>query len=402
MIPVCEPVITEAEIVAVNDCLRSGWISSAGKYLDEFEQKWAAFCGRKHGIAMTNGTATLEVALAALQLPPGSEVILPTFTIVSCATAVVFNGLTPVLVDSDPRTWGMDVRQVEEKITPRTRAILVVHIYGHPVDMTPLLRLAAKHGLAIVEDAAEAHGAECLCDQGAVQPVWRRCGSFGELSSFSFYANKLITTGEGGMVLTDDDALAARCRSLRNLCFQPQRRFFHEELGWNCRMTNLQAALGVSQIARLPEIIAQKRFIAATYQRLLDGVPGLSFQAEEPWARSVAWVAGVLLDDAHPLDAVEVMVQMKAAGIETRPFFLGMHEQPVFQCEGLFVGEQHPMAERLARKGFYLPNGLALQPAQLEQVAETLARVVTAATPDRTISTKLCPPPRFTAAALAA
>lgn len=383
MIPVCEPVITEAEIAAVNDCLRSGWISSAGKYLDEFEQKWAAFCGRKHGIAMTNGTATLEVAFAALQLPPGSEVILPTFTIVSCATAVVFNGLTPVLVDSDPRTWGMDVRQVEEKITPRTKAILVVHIYGHPVDMTPLLRLAEKHGLTIVEDAAEAHGSECLCDRDTAPPVWKRCGGFGELSSFSFYANKLITTGEGGMLLTDDDALAMRCRSLRNLCFQPQRRFYHEELGWNCRMTNLQAALGVSQIARLPEIIAQKRFIAAAYQRLLAGVPGLSFQAEEPWARGVAWVAGVLLDADHPLDAAQVMSRMKTAGIETRPFFLGMHEQPVFLRDGLFNGERYPVAEHLARKGFYLPNGLALKPAQLEQVAETLLGIVAPATSDR-------------------
>jgi perosamine synthetase len=381
MIPVCEPVITEAEIAAVNDCLRTGWISSAGKYLDTFEQKWAGFCGRRHGIAMTNGTVTLEVALAALQLPPGSEVILPTFTIVSCATALVFNELKPVLVDSDPRSWGMDVSQVAEKITPRTRAILVVHIYGHPVDMTPLLRLAALHGLAIVEDAAEVHGAEYLCDHDTAQPVWRRCGGFGELSSFSFYANKLITTGEGGMLLTDNDALASRCRSMRNLCFQPQRRFFHEELGWNCRMTNLQAALGVSQIDRLAEIVATKRSIVATYRQLLADVPGLSFQAEEPWARSVAWVAGVLLDEDHPLSASEVMAQMKAAGIETRPFFLGMHEQPVFRREGLFVADRFPVAERLARKGFYLPNGLALQPAQLEQVAETLAGIVTAAAP---------------------
>jgi perosamine synthetase len=203
------------------------------------------------------------------------------------------------------------------------------------------------------------------------------------LSSFSFYANKLITTGEGGMLLTDDDAFASRCRSLRNLCFQPQRRFFHEELGWNCRMTNLQAALGVSQIDRLPEIVAQKRGIVATYRRLLADVPGLSFQVEEPWARSVAWVAGVLLDDDHPLDASDVMTQMKAAGIETRPFFLGMHEQPVFQREGLFVGDRFPVAERLARKGFYLPNGLALQPAQLERISETLAGIVIAADPHR-------------------
>jgi len=381
MIPVCEPTITEAEIQAVNECLRTGWISSAGRYLDSFEQKWSAFCGRKHGIAMTNGTAALELAFAALQLPPGSEVIVPTFTIISCATAILFNELTPVLVDSDPRTWGLDVRALEDKITSRTRAILVVHIYGHPVDMTPVLRLAEKHGLAIVEDAAEVHGAEYLCDRDTPRAAWRRCGGFGVFSSFSFYANKLITTGEGGMLLTDDDGLAERCRSLRNLCFQARRRFQHEELGWNCRMTNLQAALGVSQIDRLAEIIARKRFIAATYRKLLEGLPGVRFQAEEPWARSVDWVVGILLDKEHPLDAADVIARMKASGVETRPFFWGMHEQPVFQSAGRFLGERYPVAEHLARKGFYVPNGLGLSREQLEQVAGHLKQILGEAAP---------------------
>lgn len=387
MIPVCEPLITDAEIAAVNDCLRTGWISSTGKYLDEFEQKWAAYCGRKHGIAVSNGTASLEIAIAALQLPPGSEVILPTFTIISCATAILFNDLAPVLVDSDPNTWGIDVRKIEEKITPRTKAIMVVHIYGHPVDMTPMLQLAQKHGLAIIEDAAEVHGAEYQCYHSTTESHWRRCGSFGQISSFSFYANKLITTGEGGMLLTDDDALATRCRSLRNLCFSPKRRFLHDELGWNCRMTNLQAALGVSQIGRLGDIIAKKRFIDAEYRRLLAHIPGLSFQTNEPWARCVSWVVGVLFDDAGPVNAANVMAEMKSAGIETRPFFIGMHEQPVFRQMGLFHGERYPIAEHLARNGLYLPNGLALQPPQLREIAETFAEIVTAsAGNDHTLS----------------
>ena len=245
MIPVNEPVLGERELEYVTECIRTGWISSAGRFINEFEHQWAAYCGREHGVAVANGTVALQLAVAALKLEPGDEVILPSFTIIWCATAIIFNGGIPVLVDADPETFGIDPAQVEAKITPRTRAIMPVHIYGHPVDMDPLLELAAKYNLAIIEDAAEVHGAEYLTRFNRQQPEWRRCGSFGDVSTFSFYANKLVTTGEGGMLVTDDDALAERARSMRNLCFLPNRRFYHEELGFNFRLTNLQAALRV-------------------------------------------------------------------------------------------------------------------------------------------------------------
>src|SRR4030095_15825795 len=220
MIFVNEPLLGQRELEYVSECVQTGWISSAGRFIEEFEKQWATYCGRRYGIAVSNGTVALHTRAACLGLKPGDEVIMPTFTIISCALAVVYNGGVPVLVDCDPRTWCMDVDQVKSKITERTRAIMPVHIYGHPVDMDSILDLAETHGLAVIEDAAEVHGAEYLAGRGTTHPVWRRCGSFGTLSCFSFYANKLITTGEGGMVLTDDRALAEKARSMRNLCFQ--------------------------------------------------------------------------------------------------------------------------------------------------------------------------------------
>ena len=275
MIPVNEPLLNVKDIAYVNECLQTGWISSAGRFINEFEDRWAAYCGKRYGIAVSNGTTALQVAVACLGLTPGDEVIMPTFTIISCALAVTCHGGIPVLVDCDPRNWCMDVSQIEKKISPRTRAIMPVHIYGHPVDMDPVCRLAHKYGLAIIEDAAEVHGAEYLAGRDAHGSAWRRCGSFGTLSCFSFYANKLITTGEGGMVLTDDEALADKSRSLRNLCFQPQRRFYHETLGFNFRLTNMQAALGVAQLERIDQIIERKRWMGHEYNRRLDGITGL-------------------------------------------------------------------------------------------------------------------------------
>ena len=372
MIPVNEPSLGAKDLEYVTDCVRTGWVSSAGRYIDLFEQRWAAYCGRRHGIAVSNGTAALQLAVACLDLKPGDEVILPTFTIISCAAAVVQNGGVPVLVDSEPGTWCMDVRQVESRITSRTRAIMPVHIYGHPVDMAPLVEIARKHGLAIIEDAAEAHGAEVRMTGGAGANAWRRCGSFGEMSGFSFYANKLVTTGEGGMVLTDDDRLAEKARSLRNLCFQPGRRFFHEELGHNFRLTNMQAALGVAQLERMDRIVERKRQVGRAYAEHLAGIPGVELQVQREWARGVYWMNGLVLSESCGLDAAVLAEALKARGVETRPFFLGMHEQPVFRKRGLFAGDRHPVAERLARRGLYLPSGLALTDEQLEQVAKAV------------------------------
>jgi perosamine synthetase len=367
MIPVNEPVLGEKELEYASECIRTGWISSAGAFIERFEREWAAFCGMRYGVAVSNGTVALQVAVECLNLAPGDEVIMPSFTIISCAQAVTQAKAVPVLVDSDPRTWCMDVSQVAARITPRTRAIMPVHIYGHPVDMDPLLDLAEKHGLAIIEDAAEVHGAEYLSRRGAA-PAWRRCGGMSDLSTFSFYANKLITTGEGGMVLTSEPRLADRARSLRNLCFRPERRFYHTELGYNYRMTNLQAALGVAQIQRMDQIIARKRWMGATYTERLVGIAGLQLPVEEPWARQVYWMYGLVLDESSGLDAAILARRLYGAGVETRPFFLGMHEQPVFRQMGLFLGEHYPVAERLARQGLYLPSGLGLTERQLEEV----------------------------------
>lgn len=271
----------------------------------------------------------------------------------------------------------MDVDRVKSKITQRTRAIMPVHIYGHPVDMDPILDLAETHGLAVIEDAAEVHGAEYLSRRGTTHPAWRRCGSFGTLSCFSFYANKLITTGEGGMVLTDDPTLAEKTRSLRNLCFQAHRRFYHEELGFNFRLTNLQAALGLAQMERIEEIIARKRWMGQEYNRRLAGIKGLHLPVEEPWARNVYWMFGVVLSEETGMDARVFGQRLKEREIETRPFFLGLHEQPVFHRRGLFMDERYPVTERIARQGLYLPSGLGLTSEQISQVCEAVHEVLT-------------------------
>jgi perosamine synthetase len=368
MIPVNEPLLDGRELEYVSECVRTGWISSAGRFIEEFEERWAAYCGMRYGVAVSNGTVALQVAAGCLGLQPGDEVIMPAFTIISCALAVVYNGAVPVLVDADPRTWCMDVDQVAAKITPRTRAIMPVHIYGHPTNMRPLWALAEAHGLKIIEDAAEAHGAECY---------GRRCGSLGDLSCFSFYANKIVTTGEGGMVLTDDQGYAERARSLRNLCFRPERRFYHTELGYNFRLTNLQAAIGLAQLERVDELVARKRRMGRRYNELLGRIRGITLPVEEPWATNVYWMYGLVLEESTGIDAVEFARRLRGRGVETRPFFLGLHEQPVFRERGLFRNECYPVTERIARQGLYLPSGLALSDEQMEQTAAAVRDALT-------------------------
>jgi perosamine synthetase len=366
-IPVNEPLLDGNEKKYLAECIDTGWISSEGPFIRRLEEGMAQRVDRKYGIAVTNGSAALDVAVVALDLGPGDEVILPTFTIISCVAAVVRAGATPVVVDADFADWNMDVSQIAAKITSRTRAIMVVHIYGLPVDMRPVVELARQHGLKIIEDAAEAHGQTYYGEP---------CGSFGDISTFSFYPNKLTTTGEGGMVLTNDPLLAERCRSLRNLCFQ-KKRFVHEELGWNFRMSNLQAALGVAQLERLDEFIAKKRDIGRRYTELLAEVPGLQLPlASTPYAENIYWVYGVVLKDNVVFDAHEAMNRLASQGIGTRPFFWSMHEQPVFRKMDLLRGISCPVAERIARRGFYLPSGLALTCDQAAQVAAALRQLM--------------------------
>ncbi len=360
-IPVNEPLLDGNEKKYLLECIESGWISSEGPFVKEFEEKFAARVGRKHAIAVTNGTAAIDAAVEALGIGPGDEVILPTFTIISCILQIIRSGATPVLVDSDPITWNMDVTQIEQKITPRTKAIMVVHIYGLPVDMDPVLDIAKRHGLKIIEDAAEMHGQTYR---------GKPCGSFGDISTFSFYPNKHITTGEGGMIVTDNDELAEACRSLRNLCFQPQKRFVHEKLGWNLRMTNIQAALGLAQLERLDEFVKKKRSIGLKYTELLSDLSEVQLPlANTDYSENIYWVYGMVLSERIGFDAKEVMKRLAEKGVGSRPFFYPMHNQPVLRRLGFFEGESYPVAENMSQRGFYIPSGMALTKQQIQSVS---------------------------------
>lgn len=350
-IPVNTPLLDGNEEKYLVECIRTGWISSEGPFVKQFEEKFATYIGRKEGIAVANGSGALDIAVQALKIGSGDEVIMPTFTIISPAQSVVRAGAIPILVDSDPTTWNMDVSQIESKITPKTKAILVVHIYGLPVDMDPVLELCKKYNLFLIEDAAEMHG------QNYKE---KKCGSFGDISTFSFYPNKHITTGEGGMIMVDDHELAERCRKLRNLAFEPSgRRFIHNELGWNYRMTNMQAALGLAQLEKIDKHIIKKRKIGEAYQKGLEGLKGFRLPlAKTEYAENIYWVFGFVADSENRCEMTTN--KLNAAGIGTRPFFWCMHEQPIFKEMGLFINEKYPVAEKLARNGFYLPSGLGL------------------------------------------
>ncbi len=368
VIPVNEPLLDGNERAYLEECVRSGWISSEGPFITRFEAELAERVRRKCGVAVANGSAALDIAVAALRLGPGDEVILPSFTIISCASAVVRAGATPVVVDCDPTTWNMTAEHVAAAISPRTRAIMVVHIYGLPVDIDPILKLAERHGLAVIEDAAEMHGQTYR---------GRPCGSFGTISTFSFYPNKLVTSGEGGMLVTDDLELAERCRKLRNLCFEPARRFVHEEIGWNYRMTNLQAAVGLAQLEKLDRTLERKREIGRRYTEELRSVPELQLPLERTdYAESIFWVYGVVLNESVEFDASDAMEKLRQVGIGTRPFFWPMHEQPVFRRMGLFEGASCPVSERIARRGFYPPSGVALTDIQITRVATEIKKIV--------------------------
>ncbi len=367
-IPVNQPLLDGDEKAYLAECIDSGWISSEGPFVKQFEEQFALRVEQKYGIAVSNGSAALEVALTALKIGHGDEVILPTFTIISCAAAIVRAGAIPLVVDCDPDTWNIDINQIEQQITSRTKAIMVVHIYGLPVDMEPVIALADKYGLSIIEDAAEMIGQTYKN---------RPCGSFGHISTFSFYPNKHVTTGEGGMLVTNDIDMAERCRSLRNLCFQPEQRFVHEELGWNFRMTNLQAALGLAQLKRLDEFVMRKRRMGQYYSELLAEMPEIQLPIPQTaYADNIYWVYGVVLKDKVPFDAKEAMRRFAQKKIGTRPFFWPMHEQPVFRKLGLFDRVSCPVAENIARRGFYLPGGLALSHEQQERVAQALTEII--------------------------
>lgn len=366
-IPVCEPSLDGNELAYVTDAVRSGWISSGGDYLTRFEEGFAAYVGVAHGIGTTNGTTALHLALAALGVGPGDEVIVPDFTMISSAFAVCYCGAMPVFVDADPDTWNMDVTKVAAKIGPRTKAIMAVHIYGHPTDMDPLSALAKEHGIPLLEDAAEAHGAEYK---------GRRCGSLGDLAAFSFYANKAITTGEGGMVVTSDAALAEECRLLRNLAFPRTggRVYRHDRIGFNYRMSNLQGALGLAQLERIDTYVTARRAHAARYNERLAGLAAVQLPVERPWAKNSYWMYGIVLGDAARLGRDDLARRLAAEGIETRPFFQPMHDQPALVRYGIAKGDAYPVSDRLAARGLYLPSGSDLADADIDRVCAALVK----------------------------
>lgn len=363
MIPVNEPAFLGNEQRYVREAMASGWLSSGGPFVERFERDMAEYVGRKYAIAVNSGTAALDLAVAALGIGPGDEVIVPTFTIISCVNEIVRRGATPVLVDCDADTFNIDVRRIEEAITSRTKAIMAVHIYGLPVDMDPLMALAEKHDLLVIEDAAEVHGQTYK---------GKRCGSFGDVSTFSFYANKIITTGEGGMVLTDEPEIAERVRRLANLGFGPERDYKVAELGWASRMTNLQAAVGCAQLEYIGEILQRKRTIGALYTMGLQGLP-LPLQlpiARDLWAQNCYWVYPIV---SRRKTGAEMRRDLRALGVDTRPFFWPLHRQEAL--DGKCAWDECDIAEHIVEYGFYIPAGTAITGDQIDIVIQALKEV---------------------------
>lgn len=365
-IPVCEPTLGGHELEYITRAVQTNWISSAGSFIREFETLFAQKCGARYGVACANGTVALHLALATLGLEPGDEVILPTFTMIATINAVTYCGATPVLVDSEPCTWNLDLEQVANKITRRTKAIIPVHTYGHPVDMDGLnevadgasRRLGQRHGISVLEDAAEAHGAKY---RGRV------VGALGRAGCFSFYGNKIITTGEGGMITTNDEQLARLAWTLRDHAFSHERHFWHKYVGFNYRMTNLQAAIGLAQTEKLEEYVAMRRRNAAFYTDLLRDIPGITTPPQAAWAENVYWMYGVLVDESeYGMSRDQLRRVLAENGVETRTFFIPLHCQPVYW--NAFKGQRYPVAEMLCRQGFYLPSASSLTRNEIEYV----------------------------------
>ncbi len=363
-IPVCVPLLGEKELEYVVDCIKTGWISSKVKYVEEFEKRFAKYCGCKYGISTTSGTTALHLALASIGVGKSDEVIIPAFTMIATAFAVVYCGAKPVLVDSEPETWNIDVNQIEKKITDKTKAILVVHIYGHPCDMDPIMEIADKYGLYVIEDAAEVHGAEYK---------GRKTGGLGHVGCFSFYANKIITTGEGGMIVTDDEEIAEKARLLRNMAFPERKRIYvHSELGFNYRMTNVQAAIGLAQLERIEEFVEMRRRNAYLYNEYLKDIEGITLPPEKEWAKNVYWMYSILIEPEFGMSRDKLMEELEKRGIETRPFFTPMHMQPVFRKMGLFEGERYPVAEELSGKGMHLPSSSGLREEEIKYICNVI------------------------------
>lgn len=372
MIPVNEPILDGNEKKYLNECIDTGWISSGGPFVARLEREFSAYIGMAHGITVANGTAALETALHALGVRAGDEVIMPSFTIISCAAACLRLGAVPVLVDIDPEIWCMDVNQIEACISGKTKVVMPVHIYGHPVDMDRLFELKEKYGFKILEDASEAHGAEYYSTKYG---RWLKCGAMGDASTFSFYANKIISSGEGGIVLTNDVKIADACNNYRNLYFGSKERFRHEEIGYNFRMTNLQAAVGVAQLEQIDRFVKIKRECGKYYEKHLAGVNNIRFAPVKKWAQSVYWMYAVELSPASGFTAETFTAELKKREIGTRPFFRGLHSQPALKNFD-YSESAYPKTDYAYKYGFYLPSGLTLTTGQVDAVTEAVKEIM--------------------------
>lgn len=374
MIYVNTPLFGKQELKYVSECIKTGWISSEGPYVKQFEEAFARFCGVKYGVACTNGTTALHLGLLSLNIKKSDEVIIPTFTMIATAYALIYIGAKPVLVDAEPRTWNMDVEQIESKISKKTKAILPVHIYGHPVKMDVVWKIAHSKKILIFEDAAEAHGAEYL--PAGRQGKGKKAGSLGDVAAFSFYANKIVTTGEGGMVVTNNKGIAEKARYFRNMAFQKKTRYLHKDIGYNYRMTNLQAAVGLAQTQKINDLINKKRKMAHLYNKKLKDIEGITTPIEEAWAKNVYWMYGILIDEnTFGLSRDRLREELYKEGVDTRSFFIPMHKQPIFKKMGLFLREKYPVAEDISRRGLYLPSGLSLKESEIDFICDRIKKI---------------------------
>lgn len=368
MIPVNSPVITRESKELIARALDQGWISSAGPYINDFEKEFASYLGVKHAITVNTGTAALHIALLAAGIGEGDQVIVPAFTMAASWMAVMYTGATPVFVDVEPDIYTIDPKLIEAAITTKTKAIMPVHIYGHPADMDPILEIVKKHNLVVIEDAAEAHGATYK---------GKLTGSIGDINAFSFYANKIITTGEGGMVTTNSDELAEIATAMKDLSHSKGKRFIHDALGYNYRMTSLQAALGSGQLLHISDFLATKKHMAELYKEGLEGIPGLALPVTRDWATHVYWMYAVLVDEEKfGMSKDELRAKLLEKGIDTRDFFYAPCDQPLLQGLSLpaQAGSQarFPVTEHIAKNGFYLPSGLAITDEQIGTVCKTI------------------------------
>ena len=369
-IPVNVPKIFNQEKINVKKCLDTGWISSEGKYVKKFEESFSKYNKRIFGVAVSSGTAALEIGMKSLNLKKGDEVIIPTFSIISTALCVIKLGLKPVLIDSNIYTWNVDSDQVIKKITKKTKAIIITHIYGFPVDMKKILAIAKRKNIKIIEDSAEMIGQTYFK---------KRCGTFGDLSTFSFYANKHITTGEGGMILTNNKKIYNKCKSLRNLCFGiGTKKFNHDDIGWNYRMTNVQAAIGCGQLKNISWIIRRKRQIGKRYIFILKNCNKIYIQPYKlSYSKNIFWVFGILLKKNANISRDQVIKKLLKHNIQTRNFFYPMHKQKIFKKMKLFTKRhKFPNSDCLSKKGFYLPSGLGITNVEIDFVAKTLLKIL--------------------------